>query len=42
MITSRASKGSFARRNMTALGPHGQAETFLKIEDLRFNKPERQ
>jgi hypothetical protein len=27
-----------ARWNKTALGPWGQNETSLKIEDLRFNK----
>jgi len=35
---SRASKRNFARRNKTALGPRGQAETSLKIEDLKSNK----
>jgi len=34
----RASKGNFARRNTIALGSWGQAETCLKIEDLRSNK----
>ena len=34
----RASKKSFARRNKNALGPRGQTETSLKIEDLRSNK----
>jgi hypothetical protein len=34
----RASKRNFARWNKTALGPRGQAETSLKIEDLRANK----
>jgi hypothetical protein len=33
-----ASKRNCARRNKTALGPRGQAETSLKIEDLRYNK----
>ena len=31
---SRASKTKFARRNKTALGPLGQAETSLKIENF--------
>jgi hypothetical protein len=34
----RASRRNFVRRNKTALGLRGQAETLLKIEDLRFNK----
>ena len=34
----RASKRNFARGNKTAWGPRGQAETSLKIEDLRANK----
>jgi phospholipid N-methyltransferase len=33
-----ASKRNYAKRNKTALGPRGQAETSLKIEDLRSNK----
>jgi hypothetical protein len=34
----RASKRNFASGNKTALGPQRQAETSLKIEDLRSNK----
>jgi vacuolar-type H+-ATPase subunit C/Vma6 len=34
----RASKRNFPKRNKTALGSQGQAETSLKIEDLRSNK----
>jgi hypothetical protein len=34
-VLGRASKRNFARQNKIALGPRGQAETFLKIEDLR-------
>jgi hypothetical protein len=33
-----ASKRNYARWNKTALGPRGQAETSIKIEDLRSNK----
>ena len=35
---TRGSKRNFARRNKTSLGPRRQAETSLKIEDLRANK----
>jgi hypothetical protein len=39
MITPlRVSKRNFARWNKTSLAPRGQAETSLKIEDLRSNK----
>ena len=38
----RASKRNITRRNKTALVSRGQAETSLKIEDVRSNKPERQ
>jgi len=38
MSLPRAFKRNFARQNNTALGPLGQAETSLKIEDLRSNK----
>ena len=34
----RAFKRNFPKQNKTALGPQGQAETSLKIEDLRSNK----
>ena len=34
----RAFKRNLARRNNTALGPRGQAEISLKIENLRSNK----
>ena len=34
----RASKRNLARQNKTALGPRGQTETSLKIENLRYNK----
>jgi hypothetical protein len=33
-----ASKRNDARWNKTALGPRGQAETSIKIEDLRSNE----
>jgi hypothetical protein len=35
--TSRASKRNVIRRNKTVLRPRGQADTSLKIEDLRSN-----
>ena len=35
---SRVSKRNFARRNKTALGLRGTAETLLKIDILRSNK----
>jgi len=38
VVAIRTSKIIFARRNKTALGPRGQAETSLKIEDMRSNK----
>ena len=38
ILSVRASKRNFAWRNKTALGPRGQTETSLKIEDLRSNK----
>jgi hypothetical protein len=39
MITPlRVSKRNFARWNKTSLAPQEQAETSLKIEDLRSNK----
>ena len=38
ILTYKASKRIFARRNKTALGPRKQAETYLKFEDLRSNK----
>jgi hypothetical protein len=34
----RASKRDYARRNKTDLGLWGQAESSIKIEDLRSNK----
>jgi hypothetical protein len=37
-MRGRASKKNFARRNKTAFGPGGQAETSLKIEDMSTNK----
>jgi len=37
-VRGRASKRNFARRNNTAFGPGGQAETSLKIEELSANK----
>jgi hypothetical protein len=33
-----AFKRNIARRNKTAFGLRGHAETFLKVEDLRSNK----
>jgi hypothetical protein len=33
-IRVRASKRNLARRNKTALGPRGQAETSINIEDF--------
>ena len=37
-LIARASKRHFSRWNKAALGPRGQTETSLKIEDLRSNK----
>ena len=37
--TGRASKRNITRRNKTALGPQGQAEISLKIEDLSWKYP---
>ena len=33
---TRVSKRNFAKRNKTALGPRGQADAFLKMEDLSW------
>jgi len=37
-VTARDSKRNYARRDKTALGLLEQTETYLKAEDLRFNK----
>jgi hypothetical protein len=38
-LSINASRRNFARRNKTVLGPRGQAETSLEIEDLRYIYP---
>jgi len=37
-VQSLGLQEKFCKQNKTALGSHGQAETFLKIENLRSNK----
>jgi hypothetical protein len=37
----RAAKRNFAMRNKSAVGPQGQTETSLKIEDLSWKYPKK-